>query len=85
MLVYQFYGYCAVSSHIKIAQTETLQSTLKGISKGRYGHQFVATIHMQVANQQYNKAREFILRSRVTLSQDKQYSWDMQCSARLNV
>ena len=25
------------------------------------------------------------IRSRVTLSQDKQYSWDMQCYARLNV
>ena len=68
-----------------IAQTETLQSTLKQLSKGRNAHQFVANIRTQVANQQHYKAREFILRSHVTLSQDKQYSWDMQCSARLNV
>ena len=44
-----------------------------------------SSIHRWVANQQYYKAWEFILRSRVTLSQDKQYSWEMQCSARLNV
>ena len=68
-----------------IAQTETLQSTLKQLSKGRNAPQFVANIRTQVANQQYYKARKFILRSRVTLSQDKQYSWDMQCYARLNV
>ena len=31
------------------------------------------------------KAREFILGSSVTLSQDKQYSWEMQWYARVNV
>ena len=59
-----------------IAQTETLQSTLKQLSKGRNAHQLVANIRTHVANQQYYKAREFILRSCVTLSQDEQYSWD---------
>ena len=41
-VLHTFYG----SAHFlhMIAQTETLQSTLKKLSKGRYVHQFVATI-----------------------------------------
>ena len=48
------------------AQTETLQSTLKQLSKGRNAHQFVANIRTQVANQEYYKARKFILKMQRT-------------------